>query len=786
VEPYVGGTHPQGGVAANVLVAAASAAPPALVVPATTVGGTAVAAASNNVNSTGALVVASAPNVFNGNSNTMGGLLQSAAAVAWFDTTTIQGTSAVTGWTDKSGNGNNLALRGSGSISLLQSGALRYASWPTLAPVWLETPPIPQTFAALAFVVQFSPTLTTAQVNTTYAVAVNATPGATTDYSFRRFWQTNTASAVANSADFWYGGALWIDGVEYVVPATYSQRGWDVRGPWHVVYVQLGGGAVTNNTVSLNSIFSGRYFLGAIGELVAFSSALTTADQQRVEGALAWKFGTTAYLPANHPFAYTFPLAPLSSVQLGYSASAGGGLAASSIGAWYDAGSLQSASGSAVSGWGERVAPSTSTTLALTAASGTLSYDTTTAIAPSGTPLPCATWGASGVTSTLHAAAPPSVAALFLVVKWNAASTSGTSVALSLGAQSYTRFAQSSGAALTAADLTYNGAYYVDGGLVQSGTAFTSTIALGGAWHVVYLQLATPASGATLTLGSASAPWEGSLGEVLLLSAPLATADRQTLEGYAAWKYGTQAALVGGHPYAAAPPPATALTQLSAPLRAGGRGAASWDASSAWVLTTHQQSDVVIDLGSAQPLASATVWPLYGDGRTWANVELDGSVDGVRYTTYVPAQPVPTAAITAASGFTFYGFCFRKGTRLATPRGPRAIETLRAGDVVSTLGGGTARVTATTGAAWDTRAAPDMAAVRIPRGVLGATADLYVSLRHGVLHEGAVVPAARVPGAERLPADGVVDYCHVRIDDQSALLLAEGVPAESLRDPVVR
>lgn len=53
-----------------------------------------------------------------------------------------------------------------------------------------------------------------------------------------------------------------------------------------------------------------------------------------------------------------------------------------------------------------------------------------------------------------------------------------------------------------------------------------------------------------------SGPFLGVVGEVVMATASLPTADRQKLEGYLAWKWGTVAALPVGHPYSAAPPTA--------------------------------------------------------------------------------------------------------------------------------------------------------------------------------------------------------------------------------------
>ncbi len=44
------------------------------------------------------------------------------------------------------------------------------------------------------------------------------------------------------------------------------------------------------------------YYDGNMGEIIIFNRALTTSQQQQVEGYLAWKWGLVSSLPANHPW----------------------------------------------------------------------------------------------------------------------------------------------------------------------------------------------------------------------------------------------------------------------------------------------------------------------------------------------------------------------------------------------------------------------------------------------------------------------------------------------------
>ena len=47
--------------------------------------------------------------------------------------------------------------------------------------------------------------------------------------------------------------------------------------------------------------------IGYVGEVLIFSNALTTWERQRVEGYLAWKWGTQSRLPTWHPYKYISP-----------------------------------------------------------------------------------------------------------------------------------------------------------------------------------------------------------------------------------------------------------------------------------------------------------------------------------------------------------------------------------------------------------------------------------------------------------------------------------------------
>jgi len=135
--------------------------------------------------------------------------------------------------------------------------------------------------------------------------------------------------------------------------------------------------------------------------------------------------------------------------------------------------------------------------------------------------------------------------------------------------------------------------------------------------------------------------------------------------------------------------------------------------------------------------------------------------------------------------------CFVAGTRIATPQGPRAVQDLRAGDLVLTADDGAQPVRWTDG--WSLMPDPEARPIRFAAGVLGNGRALRVSPLHAVLIGGAdcellfgeaeVLVAARdllgLPGVSVQPGPGVVRYHHILMD-RHHILFAEGAAAESL------
>ena len=134
--------------------------------------------------------------------------------------------------------------------------------------------------------------------------------------------------------------------------------------------------------------------------------------------------------------------------------------------------------------------------------------------------------------------------------------------------------------------------------------------------------------------------------------------------------------------------------------------------------------------------------------------------------------------------------CFAAGTRILTSSGEVAVEQLRIGDRLPTLAGDlrTVRWIGWTSIDLDRHAHPERAApVRVQAHAFGPGMphrDLLLSPDHAVALDGRLIPIhLLVNGASiaREPAQGGVLYFHVELD-RHAVLLAEGLPAESYLD----
>jgi hypothetical protein len=164
----------------------------------------------------------------------------------------------------------------------------------------------------------------------------------------------------------------------------------------------------------------------------------------------------------------------------------------------------------------------------------------------------------------------------------------------------------------------------------------------------------------------------------------------------------------------------------------------------------------------------------------------DGAQEGDEsFTVSLAALYADMALGTAAAEVAIAGdgmpHCFAPGTRIATPFGARAVETLRVGDAVLTEEGAARRL------AWVGRWATDpgdaaQRAVRVRAGAFGPGMpgrDLVVSPGHGLWFAGALVPAvALVDGVRVLREAAPEMYFHFACA-RHEVVLAEGLAVET-------
>ncbi len=157
---------------------------------------------------------------------------------------------------------------------------------------------------------------------------------------------------------------------------------------------------------------------------------------------------------------------------------------------------------------------------------------------------------------------------------------------------------------------------------------------------------------------------------------------------------------------------------------------------------------------------------------------------------YTSLSTGPLHLFADSTGGTTLVACYCVGTRIATPAGEAAVETLRIGDLVTTLAGAARPVRWIGRRSYAGRFASgnrDVLPVTIRAGALEEQVprnDLSLSPLHALFLDGMLIPAgALVNGISIVQADRIesVDYVHVELETHD-ILLAEGAAAESFVD----
>jgi nuclear transport factor 2 (NTF2) superfamily protein len=314
-----------------------------------------------------------------------------------------------------------------------------------------------------------------------------------------------------------------------------------------------------------------------IFEMIGYSTELTTAQRQQVEGYLAWKWGTQASLPTTHPYYKSpFPnqsMAPIPPFPPQITSSSWQPTKLSACSLWLDASdpSFVVVSGTAVTQWKDKSGSNNNTN----SANGSPQYiyaslNKRAGISFNGStsyftlPLVVSTDWSIFIVLTTKQTGPGSGGQWWAGAGIFDAEIGGTTTDFGISLYG-SSFATGVGNPPTGDDTvlsstsinTGNGFIcefirnstsgffenFVNGstqGSVNGGTGArtTSRIVLG----------------AIQTL-SAGNYFNGYLFEIITYTSVLSTSQRQQVEGYLAWKWGLQGSLPGNHPYKLFPPP---------------------------------------------------------------------------------------------------------------------------------------------------------------------------------------------------------------------------------------
>ena len=233
----------------------------------------------------------------------------------------------------------------------------------------------------------------------------------------------------------------------------------------------------------------------------------------------------------------------------------------------------------------------------------------------------------------------------------------------------------------------------------------------------------------------------------------------------------------------------------NAELSSGLASLAGADSLNVHILDAYHLVDNAVASPSAFGLTNATtpVWSGTYASATSGTLAATGVAAQDQYLFWDGVHPTETGhlALAAQAEALLSGAvaCFAAGTRIATARGDIDVEALRAGDVVRLADGGAAPVTwlGHRRVACRRHARPaDVMPVRIAAHAFGLGRpgrDLILSPDHAVFVEDVLIPVRYLLNDATVRQEEVdaVTYWHVELD-RHAVLLAEGLPAESYLD----
>lgn len=360
-------------------------------------------------------------------------------------------------------------------------------------------------------------------------------------------------------------------------------------------------------------------FYGYMCEIIAYNTQMSTANQQVLEGYLAWKWGIQGNLPAAHPYKYVNPLAP---TAVPFSLTSG-------LQLWLDASTLNLANGAVVSSW---------PTVAGTPYTFTSSNATYVANAQNG--LGVVYFGAGqsgsipnfalGTTQTIFMltyAVGQTTSAVFLehssLVNSNPGFLLWTGNSQNYGINAGGGFVSVSGGIITAANTwqllggmnpdsanSNQMSFYLNGGLYASGTAQSGSTAT----NTLFFNNPSRVSVASY------------LAEVLIYNVALTATQRQQVEAYLMFKWGLQGNLPAGHLFRAVHPSNTIISNnYGQTWIVAAISASNW-ASMATSINGQNQVACINGGSIWYSSSSGSVWlPSSASSLAWSSIALSGS-----------------------------------------------------------------------------------------------------------------------------------------------------------------
>ena len=237
--------------------------------------------------------------------------------VLWLDGTDPNGTgvlpannASVSTWSDKSGNANN-ATGGSGQFQINRLNMLPGIYFPTTSYGLAKPATLPGgTTTGATFFAVFA-----GSGNDAGIFAQVGGGGVACDRTGRIYYINTSQNAIYSTL---YCGVA-------QTSTTYT-----ANTPFLLsdVYINSSSGVYTHNSYSSGTLFGsagvsgvntgtstarigenliGSFFTGYMYEMIMYTGSLTDAQRQQVEGYLAWKWGLNAQLPSSHPFRNSVP-----------------------------------------------------------------------------------------------------------------------------------------------------------------------------------------------------------------------------------------------------------------------------------------------------------------------------------------------------------------------------------------------------------------------------------------------------------------------------------------------